>query len=153
MLQQIAQGRLRALEFIEARRPVEEAATDAAAAGQVLDGAHGRQEAEVAAIGVMLVLRQERQRGVGVGAERDGRRDRHALVLLVVDLGIAGVSDAGQPLEHLAGVVHRTAEVEGGLPEAVAARLQFDLVQRRGGGFLADQVDQAARSALAEQHG
>ncbi|KAG0920118.1 hypothetical protein G6F32_015761 [Rhizopus arrhizus] len=63
----------------------------------------------------------------------------------VVDHVVAVAGQADQPVQHAAAVIERTADVEGGLLQAVVADLQLHFLQRVGVRPLADEVDQAAR--------
>ncbi len=152
MLERVADRVFLAVERIEGRLAGEEPDRDPAAVHRRNDRALARQEVDRGALLVALVVRQQREGGIGGGAERQGGRNEDAVVLGMLGLRIALAEQAGQPIEHGLVAVHRAGQVEAGLLPIVRTILQIDLAQRLGGRPLADQVDEAARRVGAVQH-
>jgi hypothetical protein len=104
-------------------------------------GLHGpdpRQEGRIPAGGIVGVVGQDRQRGVGGRPPGEGGRESVAPVLDVIDLRLRIPRQTGQPVEPLAFGVDRSAEIECPLLQVPGATGDFDLAERRRGRALVD---------------
>ncbi len=152
MLELVAQRILRLLVRVEIRRAGEQRGGDPAVRVRQ-DGALRRQET-VRRVGLVAQgARQQRQRGVGQWLPGQRRRDHQALVVERPQRQVAVACQGGQAVRQLAVGIERAGKVAGHLLARVAAVLHFDLVDGLGGRLLGDDVDGAARVALAIQHG
>lgn len=152
MLELVAQRILRLLVRVEIRRAGEAGGGNLAVRVRQ-DGALRRQEA-VRRIGLVAqVVCQQRQRGVGRRLPGQRRRDHQALVVERPQRQVAVARQGGQSVRQLAVGIERAAEIAGHLLARMAAVLHLDLADGLGGRLLGDDVDGAARVALAVQHG
>ncbi|MNZ27562.1 hypothetical protein D3C78_447820 [compost metagenome] len=151
VFQLVAEHALGAVEVVEARLAIEELTIDASAI--VLEqAAVGRHTAVVAAVGLVLEVALEGQGGVFTEIDGQGRGDGVALVLGVVELGVATLAEAHQAVGDALLVIQRAAEVEAQFLLAHVADGRGDLAEVLVQRLLAGQRDQPARQAAAVEH-
>ncbi|MGY4475229.1 hypothetical protein ACVILL_002643 [Bradyrhizobium sp. USDA 3364] len=150
--QHVADRGLLGVELVEARLADEaRVRNEAAAVGP--DGAGRRQELQAPAGPLLLIIRQEGDRGVVVRLHGDGGSDEDAIVLGEVDLGLAVARDAGQAPQHRAFLVGAAADIEFALIAVEAAAGQRHFAELARGRQLADIVEDAAGAAAAVHRG
>jgi hypothetical protein len=92
----------------------------------------------------LLVVRQDREAGVGIRPPGQARCDEDLVVLNKIDLGVALPVQSDQAIEPLAGWVRRSADIKRTLIAVVGTEVALDAVMRRRLRPFADHVDDAA---------
>ena len=151
VLELIAQRALLGGVLVEARLADEEVLRDAPARLAVQRAAPG-QEAQHGAAVVLLEIRQQRQRSAGAGPVRQRWRDEIAVVLDVLDRGVAVAPQRHHAVQPFAFFIDRAGQVGLDLLALVVAVADADLARGLGLRTLADLVQDAAHGALAVQH-
>ena len=142
---------LLAVVLIEARLANEALATDPPIR-RAKHGATVRQEGAGGAAVVLLHVGHQRPFELLVGAPSQRRHEQQAVVLGVVDLGLAVALDRHHAVEQCAFIIQRTGAVEGDLLAVEAAVLQLQLAFLLSLRTLADEIEQAANRALPVEH-
>ena len=151
MGQLIAEHELFAVIGVDPRLAEEQVAADLAV-DRGHQGADARQALGLGHIVVFLVLGEQGQAGVVIRPPGQAGGDELAFLLDVIDRRAAVVGQGGQAIEELPLFVQGPAQVQGQAFVVIAAAFQYHLMQRRGGGALADHVDDTARLVLPVQH-
>ncbi len=111
VLELVAERLLVALVTVDARFAFEEVFGDPPAVA-LMQGAVGRHATVVAAVGVMLQVGLQRQRGVLAEIDVHRGREGEAFFLVVVELGVGAVRQADQPIGDAFVVIHGAGKVK-----------------------------------------
>ncbi|MCY1392177.1 hypothetical protein D3C76_502200 [compost metagenome] len=144
MFELIAERLLVTLVLVDARLTFEEMIRDALAV-TLVQGTVGRQSTMVATIRIMLQVGLQGQRSVFAEIDAEGRGQREAFFLVVVELGVRLVRQAGEAVGNALVVVQRAAEVETHTLLPLGTNRGLYLVIGLIQGFLAGQCYQATR--------
>ncbi|CUJ17552.1 Uncharacterised protein [Achromobacter sp. 2789STDY5608628] len=150
VFQLVADAVLFALERIEL------GVADVEAAAEVVLVPGRRQElgidrVEVAAVRVLLIVRGQREGGVGVGPPGQRRGHRVAAFVHAVVAAVGVAANRAQAVLQRAGLIHGALAAEAGAGAALVAAFEQDLVRGLVGRPATHLVHQAARADLPVQ--
>ena len=151
VLEQVAEGGLVKVVAVEVRLAGEGVARQPSVR-VVEHGSRRRQELDAPAGIVVLIVGEQRQRGVLPGPGQR-RCDEIAVVVDEVDLRVAIARQAGDAVQQVAFLRDRPAQVELAFEAIEGARAGLDFVERLRGRTLADIVDETARWILPIEDG